>query len=205
MSYQARRKDREGFIEDVLVFKFLDKDQNIVGASLQGLVSYPERHEGKGYLKQIMYQSEGIAGLNVSLGSPERLVVAEAPIDLMSYYELHKDSLENVRLVAMEGLKEGVLSRYAMEALQERGVVKEVPLDYTQSKDSVHASNFLAEAVRLTTLFHDGEHQNLISLAVDQDKAGSGFIEQLREKISLLSMPDRRRETVKKRWTGMIT
>ncbi|MGT2755472.1 PBECR4 domain-containing protein [Streptococcus ovis] len=179
---QARRKDRDGFIEDVLVFKYLDKNQNIVGASLQGLVPYPERHEGKGYLKQIMYQSEGIAGLNVSIGAPERLVVAEAPIDLMSYYELHKDSLENVRLVAMEGLKEGVLSRYAMEALQERGVVKEIPLDYTKSKDLTQASNFLPEVARLTTLFHDGEHADLITLAVDQDKAGSDFIEQLKEK-----------------------
>ncbi|WP_317609336.1 PBECR4 domain-containing protein [Streptococcus canis] len=179
---QARRKDRDGFMEDVLVFKYLDKNQNIVGASLQGLVPYPERHEGKGYLKQIMYQSEGIAGLNVFIGSPERLVVAEAPIDLMSYYELHKDILDNVRLVAMEGLKEGVLSRYAMEALQERGVLKEIPLDYTKSQDLTQASNFLAETARLTTLFHGGEHEDLITLAVDQDKAGSDFIEQLREK-----------------------
>lgn len=179
---QARRKDRDGFMEDVLVFKYLDKNQNIVGASLQGLVPYPERHEGKGYLKQIMYQSEGIAGLNVSIGSPERLVVAEAPIDLMSYYELHKDSLENVRLVAMEGLKEGVLSRYAMEALQERGVLKEIPLDYTKSKDLTQASTFLAETARLTTLFRGRDHQDLITLAVDQDKAGSDFIEQLKEK-----------------------
>ncbi|WP_162011947.1 PBECR4 domain-containing protein [Streptococcus sp. S784/96/1] len=179
---QARRKDRDGFIEDVLVFKYLDKNQNIVGASLQGLVPYPERHEGKGYLKQIMYQSEGIAGLNVSIGAPERLVVAEAPIDLMSYYELHKDSLENVRLVAMEGLKEGVLSRYAMEALQERGVLKEIPLDYTKSKDLTQASNFLAETARLTKLFQLESHHNLVTLAIDQDKAGSDFIEQLRDK-----------------------
>lgn len=179
---QARRKDRDGFIEDVLVFKYLDRNQNIVGASLQGLVPYPKRHEGKGYLKQIMYQSEGVAGLNVSIGSPERLVVAEAPIDLMSYYELHKSELDNVRLVAMEGLKEGVLSRYAMEALQERGVLKEIPLDYTKSKDLAQVSNFLSETARLTTLFHDDEHQNLITLAVDQDKAGTDFLENLREK-----------------------
>ncbi|MCQ9211709.1 MULTISPECIES: PBECR4 domain-containing protein [unclassified Streptococcus] len=179
---QARRKDRDGFTEDVLVFKYLDKNQNIVGASLQGLVPYTDRHEGKGYLKQIMYQSEGIAGLNVSIGSPDRLIVAEAPIDLMSYYELHKSELNNVRLVAMEGLKEGILSRYAMEALQERGVVKEVSLDYTRSKDLAQVSNFLSETARVTTLFHDGEYQDLITLAVDQDKAGSDFIERLREK-----------------------
>lgn len=179
---QARRRDREGFTEDVLVFKYLDKNQNIVGASLQGLVSYPERYEGKGYLKQIMYQSEGIAGLNISIGSPERLIVAEAPIDLMSYYELHKSELNNVRLVAMEGLKEGVLSRYAMEALQERGILGDIHRDYTKTSDLTKTSQFLANAARTTTLFHNHKYDDLITLAVDHDKAGTDFLDNLKEK-----------------------
>ncbi|MCB2845999.1 ssDNA-binding domain-containing protein [Streptococcus dysgalactiae subsp. dysgalactiae] len=179
---QARRRDRDGFTEDVLVFKYLDKSQTIVGASLQGLSPYPERYEGKGYLKQIMYQSEGIAGLNVSIGSPKRLIVAEAPIDLMSYYELHKDQLEDVRLVAMEGLKEGIVSRYAMEALQEQGILVEDGRDYTKARDLTKTSQFLAKAAQRSTLFHDHKQDNLITLAVDNDKAGTDFIETLREK-----------------------
>lgn len=179
---QARRRDRDGFTEDVLVFKYLDKSQTIVGASLQGLSPYPERYEGKGYLKQIMYQSEGNAGLNVSIGSPKRLIVAEAPIDLMSYYELHKDQLEDVRLVAMEGLKEGIVSRYAMEALQEQGILVEDGRDYTKARDLTKTSQFLAKAAQRSTLFHDHKQDNLITLAVDNDKAGTDFIETLREK-----------------------
>lgn len=179
---QARRRDREGFTEDVLVFKYLDKNQNIVGASLQGLTSYPERYEGKGYLKQIMYQSEGIAGLNISIGSPERLIVTEAPIDLMSYYELHKSELNNVRLVAMEGLKEGVLSRYAMEALQERGILGDIHRDYTKASDLTKTSQFLSNAAKTSTLFHDHKHDDLITLAVDYDKAGTDFLDNLKEK-----------------------
>ncbi|MGT2712072.1 PBECR4 domain-containing protein [Streptococcus oriscaviae] len=179
---EASYRDRDGYVEDVLVFKFLDRNHHIVGASLQGLSPFPDRHEGKGYLKKIMYQSEGIAGLNVTIGSPKRLIVAEAPIDLMSYYELHKDELEDVRLVAMDGLKEGTLSRYAMEVLQERGEAKEVTLDYTQSKDLRQASNFLSETARLTKVFHDNAHQDFLTLAVDNDKAGQDFIDQLQEK-----------------------
>ena len=179
---EASYRDREGYTEDVLVFKFLDRNHHIVGASLQGLSPFPDRHEGKGYLKKIMYQSEGIAGLNVAIGSPKRLIVAEAPIDLMSYYELHKNELEDVCLVAMDGLKEGTLSRYAMEVLQERGAAKEVVLDYTQSKDLIRASNFLSETARLTNLFHDNNHQDFLTLAVDNDKAGQDFIDQLQEK-----------------------
>ncbi|HGA1149932.1 TPA: PBECR4 domain-containing protein [Streptococcus suis] len=179
---EASYRDRDGYVEDVLVFKFLDQNHHIVGASLQGLSPFPDRHDGKGYLKKIMYQSEGIAGLNVAIGSPKRLIVAEAPIDLMSYYELHKDELEDVCLVAMDGLKEGTLSRYAMEVLQERGAAKEVVLDYTQSKDLIRASNFLSETARLTNLFHDNNHQDFLTLAVDNDKAGRDFIDQLQEK-----------------------
>ncbi|HFI0543440.1 TPA: hypothetical protein ACGOXQ_002125, partial [Streptococcus suis] len=179
---EASYRDRDGYVEDVLVFKFLDQNHHIVGASLQGLSPFPDRHDGKGYLKKIMYQSEGIAGLNVAIGSPKRLIVAEAPIDLMSYYELHKDELEDVCLVAMDGLKEGTLSRYAMEVLQERGAAKEVVLDYTQSKDLIRASNFLSETARLTNLFHDNNHQDFLTLAVDNDKAGQDFIDQLQEK-----------------------
>ncbi|HFR3710340.1 TPA: PBECR4 domain-containing protein [Streptococcus suis] len=179
---EASYRDRDGYVEDVLVFKFLDRNHHIVGASLQGLSPFPDRHDGKGYLKKIMYQSEGIAGLNVAIGSPKRLIVAEAPIDLMSYYELHKDELEDVCLVAMDGLKEGTLSRYAMEVLQERGAAKEVVLDYTQSKDLMRASDFLSETARLTNLFHDNNHQDFLTLAVDNDKAGQDFIDQLQEK-----------------------
>ncbi|HEM3629759.1 TPA: toprim domain-containing protein [Streptococcus suis] len=179
---EASYRDRDGYVEDVLVFKFLDRNHHIVGASLQGLSPFPDRHEGKGYLKKIMYQSEGIAGLNIAIGSPKRLIVAEAPIDLMSYYELHKYELEDVCLVAMDGLKEGTLSRYAMEVLQERGDAKEVTLDYTQSKDLIRASNFLSETARLTNVFHDNNHQDFLTLAVDNDKAGQDFIDQLQEK-----------------------
>ena len=179
---QAKRKDKEGVIEDVLVFKYLDRNQQLVGASLQGLVPDQERHPGKGYLKQIMYQSEAISGLNVSIGSPERLIVTEAPIDLMSYYELHKGELNDVRLVAMEGLKEGVLSHYVLEILQDRGEIAMDKRDYTKSSELTRTSKFLSVAAETSTLFQDHKYDDLITLAVDHDKAGTDFITKLREK-----------------------
>ena len=179
---QAKRKDKEGIIEDVLVFKYLDRNHQLVGASLQGLVPDQERHPGKGYLKQIMYQSEAISGLNVSIGSPKSLIVTEAPIDLMSYYELHKGELNDVRLVAMEGLKEGVLSHYVLEILQERGDIPMDERDYTKSSELARTSRFLSVAAETSTLFQDHKYDDLITLAVDRDKAGTDFITKLREK-----------------------
>ena len=182
MLAQARRRAKDGYAESVLVFKSYSRDGEMVGASLQGLTPNKDRYEGKGYLKQIMYQSEGISGLNVTIGSPKRLVVAEAPIDLMSYYELHKETLEDVRLVAMDGLKEGLISHYAMELLQDLGEIKDETFDYTKSKDLQIASNFLKNAAQQTTLFHNGAYQDLITLAVDNDQAGTDFLESLRDK-----------------------
>ena len=179
---QAKRTGKDGVIEDVLVFKYLDRNQQLVGVSLQGLVPNQERHPGKGYLKQIMYQSESISGLNVSIGSPKRLIVAEAPIDLMSYYELHKGELNDVRLVAMEGLKEGVLSHYVLEILQERGDIPMDERDYTKSSELTRTSRFLSVAAETSTLFQDHKYDELITLAVDRDKAGTDFITKLREK-----------------------
>lgn len=179
---QAKRKDKDGVIEDVLVFKYLDRNQQLVGASLQGLVPDQERHPGKGYLKQIMYQSEAISGLNVSIGSPERLIVTEAPIDLMSYYELHKGELNDVRLVAMEGLKEGVLSHYVLEILQDLGAIAMDERDYTKSSELTRTSRLLSVAAETSTLFQDHKYDDLITLAVDHDKAGTDFITKLREK-----------------------
>ena len=203
---QAKRKDKEGVIEDVLVFKYLDRNQQLVGASLQGLVPDQERHPGKGYLKQIMYQSEAISGLNVSIGSPERLIVTEAPIDLMSYYELHKGELNDVRLVAMEGLKEGVLSHYVLEILQERGEIAMDERDYTKSSELTRTSKFLSVAAETSTLFQDHKYDDLITLAVDRDKAGTDFITKLREKKipTIDARPPQREGQEKTDWNEIL-
>ncbi len=203
---QAKRKDKEGVIEDVLVFKYLDRNQQLVGASLQGLVPDQERHPGKGYLKQIMYQSEAISGLNVSIGSPERLIVTEAPIDLMSYYELHKGELNDVRLVAMEGLKEGVLSHYVLEILQDRGEIAMDERDYTKSSELTRTSRFLSVAAETSTLCQDNKYDALITLAVDRDKAGTDFITKLREKkIPVIdARPPKREGQEKTDWNEIL-
>lgn len=203
---QAKRKDKDGVIEDVLVFKYLDRNQQLVGASLQGLVPVQERHPGKGYLKQIMYQSEAISGLNVSIGSPERLIVTEAPIDLMSYYELHKGELNDVRLVAMEGLKEGVLSHYVLEILQERGELAMDERDYTKPSELTRTSRFLSVAAETSTLFQDHKYDELITLAVDRDKAGTDFITKLREKkIPVVdARPPKREGQEKTDWNDVL-
>lgn len=173
---QANKKAPDDYLEPIVVFKSLDKDKQVIGASLQGIVPNKERYEGKGYLKQIAYNSDGLSGMRVDIGAPKRLVFTEAPIDLMSYYEANKDNLSDVRLVAMDGLKAGTVSRYTMELLAEL----QSKSDYKPDLNKVGEA--LEKLAQVTTFFHDGKNSDLITLAVDNDKAGRDFIERLQAK-----------------------
>ena len=170
---EATRKKGDYF-EPVIVFKYKDNTGFLAGASLQGVVENRVHYPERGRLKQIMKNSDGQLGFSVDIGKPKRLVFAEAPIDLMSYYELHKDNLQDVRLVAMDGVKEGIISRRFMELYAEMND-KSYQIDQNTGKA-------LETVVNTTDYFKDGQHQDMITLAVDNDAAGQNFITQLQEK-----------------------
>ena len=170
---EATRKKGDYF-EPVIVFKYKDNTGFLAGASLQGIVENRVHYPERGRLKQIMRNSDGQLGFSIDIGTPKRLVFAEAPIDLMSYYELHKDTLQDVRLVAMDGIKDGIISRRFMELYAEMNG-KSYQVDQNVGKA-------LETVVRTTNYFKDGQHQDMITLAVDNDTAGHNFITRLQEK-----------------------
>lgn len=170
---EAIRKKGDYF-EPVIVFKYKDTTGFLAGASLQGIVENREHYPERGRLKQIMRNSDGQLGFSVDIGTPKRLVFAEAPIDLMSYYELHKDRLQDVRLVAMDGVKDGIISRRFMELYAE--------INDKSYQVNQNTGKALELAARTTNYFKDGQHQNMITLAVDNDMAGHKFITSLQEK-----------------------
>ena len=189
---EATRKKGDYF-EPVIVFKYKDNTGFLAGASLQGVVENRVHYPERGRLKQIMRNSDGQLGFSVDIGKPKRLVFAEAPIDLMSYYELHKDNLQDVRLVAMDGVKEGIISRRFMELYAEMNG-KAYQVDQNTGKA-------LETVVNTTDYFKDGQHQNMITLAVDDDAAGHNFITRLQEKgipfqitIPPILQPDQEKE-----------
>lgn len=170
---EATRKKGDYF-EPVIVFKYKDNTGFLAGASLQGVVENRVHYPERGRLKQIMRNSDGQLGFSVDIGKPKRLVFAEAPIDLISYYEFHKDNLQDVRLVAMDGVKEGIISRRFMELYAEMNG-KAYQVDQNTGKA-------LETVVNTTDYFKDGQHQDMITLAVDNDAAGQNFITRLQEK-----------------------
>lgn len=170
---EATRKKGDYF-EPVIVFKYKDNTGFLAGASLQGTVENRVHYPERGRLKQIMRNSDGQLGFSIDIGTPKRLVFAEAPIDLMSYYELHKDTLQDVRLVAMDGIKDGIISRRFMELYAE--------INGKSYQVDQNAGKALETVVRTTNYFKDGQHQDMITLAVDNDAAGHNFITRLQEK-----------------------
>ena len=170
---QATKKTGN-YYEPIIIFKSLNGQNEVIGASLQGIRENHDLYE-RGRLKQIMRASDGLTGMHIDIGQPKRLVFAEAPIDLMSYYELHKGELSEVRLVAMDGLKESTISRHVAELLYELGEIK------AQVKPENY-STFLSQTAEVTDFFKDGKHQELITLAVDNDAAGHTFIDRLVDK-----------------------
>ena len=157
------------YFEPVILFKSRDSDGVMIGGSLQGIIENKVQHPERGRLKKIMRHSDGLAGFHLDIGSPKRLVFTEAPIDLMSYYELHKDSLSNVRLVAMDGLKKGVISRYTADLLTDGQYSQTMPRESIRGAlDNIHQTTRILK-----------DTPNLITLAVDNDEAGRGFIADL--------------------------
>ena len=195
---EATRKKGDYF-EPVIVFKYKDNTGFLAGASLQGIVENRVHYPERGRLKQIMRNSDGQLGFSIDIGNPKRLVFSEAPIDLMSYYELHKDRLQDVRLVAMDGVKEGIISRRFMELYAE--------INDKSYQVNQNTGKALETVARTTNYFKDGQNQDMITLAVDNDAAGHNFITRLQDKgipVKIAIPPIIQSEQEKEDWNDFL-
>ena len=185
-------------IEPVIVFKSLSSSGEVVGASLQGIQENWEKWPKHGYAKVIMKNSDPMTGIHVDIGSPKRLIFTESPIDLMSYYELHKDSLQDVRLVSMDGLKESTIGRHLSQIQAE---ISGKPLRWTSEQ--------LADGLQVAIdhhFFEDGKNADLITLALDNDEAGRTFIQELEAKGAVINsdLPELRPGQDKTDWNDVL-
>ena len=185
-------------VEPVIVFKSLSSSGEVVGASLQGIQENWEKWPKHGYAKVIMKNSDPMTGIHVDIGSPKRLIFTESPIDLMSYYELHKDSLQDVRLVSMDGLKESTIGRHLSQIQAE---ISGKLLRWTPEQ--------MADGLQVAIdhhFFEDGKNADLITLALDNDKAGRTFIQELEAKGAVINsdLPELRPGQDKTDWNDVL-
>ncbi len=185
-------------IEPVIVFKSLSSSGEVVGASLQGIQENWEKWPKYGYAKVIMKNSDPMTGIHVDIGSPKRLIFTESPIDLMSYYELHKDSLQDVRLVSMDGLKESTIGRHLSQIKAEMS-----------GKALIWTPEQLADGLQVAidrNFFENKENADLITLALDNDNAGRTFIQELEAKGAVINsdLPELRPGQDKTDWNDVL-
>ena len=185
-------------IEPVIVFKSLSSSGEVVGASLQGIHENWEKWPKHGYAKVIMKNSDPMTGIHVDIGSPKRLIFTESPIDLMSYYELHKDSLQDVRLVSMDGLKESTIGRHLSQIKAEMS-----------GKALIWTPEQLADGLQVAIdhhFFENEENADLITLALDNDNAGRTFIQELEAKGAVINsdLPELRPGQDKTDWNDVF-
>ena len=120
----------------------------------------------------MMGYTAGQLGISFDIGHPNRLIFCESFINLMSYYELHQQSLTDVRLVSMEGLKRSVVAYQTLRLIAEENQKLEF-------LDTVIPSKLLPliNTIRDTTSYFD-HHPDLLTLAVDCDDAGKDFLDK---------------------------
>ncbi|WNU93920.1 PBECR4 domain-containing protein [Streptococcus sp. DTU_2020_1000888_1_SI_GRL_NUU_041A] len=185
-------------VEPVVVFKTLTSSGEITGATLQGIEENRDKWPGRGYAKNIIRNSDGMDGLHVDIGKPNRLIFTESSIDLMSYYEINKDTLQDVRLVSMDGLKEATIGRHLAQLQSE---LSGRPLNWTPEQ----LAKGLQTAID-SQYFADGKHSDMITLAVDNDTAGRTFIEELKDKGAAVTvdLPELRSGQDKADWNDTL-
>ena len=134
----------------------------------------------------------------MDIGKPNRLIFTESPIDLMSYYEINKDTLQDVRLVSMDGLKEATIGRHLAQLQSE---LSGRPLNWTPEQ----LAKGLQTAIE-SQYFADGKHSDMITLAVDNDTAGRTFIEELKAKGAAVTveLPELRSGQDKADWNDTL-
>lgn len=197
--WRNKREDGSILTEPIVVFKHFDGNNKMIGGSVQGIEYHPELHTDhkSGHLKRVLKNSGGYSGLVVDIGRPRRLVICEAPIDLLSYYELHKETLKDVKLLSSDGYKPHVLSRYVAEM-------------YGKSDLSLSEKEKFLEKFDKLSQNMSGYPNNLITFAYDNDAAGRGFIEQFKaqyphaKNYTAVELPPLEKEKTKADWNDYL-
>lgn len=134
------------------IFKWRDKEGEIVGADRQGTVKMNNK---RGTYKAIMANSKSDGGFTLDIGKPEKIALFECPIDALSYLDLKRPM--NIRLQSMSGLKDmaatesiRILMKECIEDKREfKGVIIGVDNDKAGLEFTKRWENVLGEGLQI--------------------------------------------------------
>jgi 5S rRNA maturation endonuclease (ribonuclease M5) len=116
-----------------IVFKWREQGGKgkIVGADRQGTI---KMDRGRGSFKQVLPHAKKDTGFTVDVGKPTKMYVFESPVDLLSYWSLQKEKLQDARLVSMNGLKSRTILQSFIDARKEGLNIQKVVLSVDNDK-----------------------------------------------------------------------
>ena len=122
--------------------------------------------------------------------NPLKIIAFEAPIDLMSYYEIFKEKMGDCVLLAMNGLRKESISTTFSEIVFPGA---------TNEAMRIGALDHVQENIKATNNFK-------FILAVDNDKAGKEFIENFGfDKFPVVKhLPELKPEETKSDWNQVL-
>lgn len=103
------------------VFKWKDKEGNVVGGDRQGTEKVDNK---RGTMKKMIPSSSEEHGFNIKIGNPDKIAYFESPIDMLSYWSIKKEKLQDVQLVSMGGLKQKPVTKAFVDLKNEGHEIK---------------------------------------------------------------------------------
>ena len=183
--WRTELEDGTYFYEPVVIFKNLDNKGRVIGGSAQGIEAHPEipGHTHKsGHLKRVLTNSGSNSGLKVTIGTPKNVVPIEAPIDLLSYFDLNKDKLQDTTLVAADGYKPDAYWKAMAEVMVSSPLISEKILndkEWSVKHLMEHPDQLHFNYQSFISLSDEKNGQFIF--AFDDDEQGQSFIEKFKK------------------------
>ncbi|MCM3773785.1 DUF3991 and toprim domain-containing protein [Priestia aryabhattai] len=97
----------------------------VIGADRQGTASMNNK---RGSFKQVLPNDNPHTGFSIDVGRPNKIHFFESSIDVLSYWSIKENQLQNTRLISMNGLKPKTVAQSYIEARREGLSIKEMVL-----------------------------------------------------------------------------
>lgn len=145
-----------------VVFKWKDKEGNLIGANLQGTREIPLEkriRKDRAYFKKELPTTKKatFTGFSLTLGYPDNLLYFESNIDLLSYLSLFREKLLNCRLISMGGLKKETYIENLKLAVNELDMAGRTLKSVKSCVDNDQAGRKFLEDVQAIEIKHKGE------------------------------------------------
>lgn len=101
------------------VFKWKDKNNEVVGADRQGTTKIDNK---RGTYKNVIQSSKDDGGFTIDVGkNPNKVALFESPVDMLSYWSVKKEQVQNTKMVSMSGLKTKAASKAMADIKEDTG------------------------------------------------------------------------------------